>query len=478
MKHNFKPIQIWYNLPMNKLNNLGRIIITVCMILFTAMPLFAESEEDKIETILGNPTTLIYPSKWHTPFGIHKGNPFWLRVFLGTRTVFNNPQDLAATKLETDYGKINKDSDDWQLVVYGVNSGNSEIIYNISMHSLGVYGRQGTGDGEFMHPIGIACNEKGDVYVADTGNNRIVRLYNDGKKIRHLRNIGKPGSGPGEFNNPTYVALDSLGSLYVSDTGNNRIQVFGKSGGLIKIIDRSTATSLSSPGGICVSDVYERFTGYRNNAIYVIDGNNSRIQKLNFDGGLIRAVRLNELLKKEVNLTTLEQDYYGNVYVVDNKNSKIYKFSPDLDYITAFGEYGTNDYQFENPTGIAIYKHYGQIFVSDKESAQYFWIGSDMLNFKSEFIKGETMQSMKFDFFLTERGYVTIEIDAGDKKTVKASDKIQFNMGNNSLLWDIPEEFRLIFYPGIGYRANIRVQSTYSSYPYMEKLIEETVFFH
>src|SRR5271157_2169743 len=82
-------------------------------------------DEDKPEQITDKPTTLTYPSFWHTPFGIHRGTPFWLKVFLGNRTYFNDPQDLAATKLLADYGKINEGKDDWQLTVYGINSGNS-----------------------------------------------------------------------------------------------------------------------------------------------------------------------------------------------------------------------------------------------------------------------------------------------------------------------------------------------------------------
>lgn len=148
------------------------------------------ASEDEPTIITDKPTTLTYPSFWHTPFGIHRGTPFWLKVFLGNRTYFNNPQDLAATKLLVDYGKINKGKDDWQLTVYGVNSGNSEVIYNQSMHSLNIFGKYGTKDGELNNPIGIACNEYGDIYIADTGNNRIARFFNDGKKVRFIRNIG------------------------------------------------------------------------------------------------------------------------------------------------------------------------------------------------------------------------------------------------------------------------------------------------
>ena len=454
-----------------------RLLLILLALLMCSMIIYAVEDENKPQTVTDNPTTLIYPSTWHTPFGIHRGTPLLLNMFLGARTSFNMPEDLAATKHLFDFGKINKDSDDWQLTVYGVNSGNSEIIYNSSMFSLNIYGKEGHGEtGEFFHPIGITCNEGGDIYVADTGNNRIVRLFNNGKKLIWLRTIGSKGSEKGKFNNPTYVALDASGRIFVSDTGNSRIQVFGKSGGLLYIIDKDSG--ISSPAGICVSDSKERYTGYRFDFIYLVDGNNSRVQKMTVDGRLITSCRVNEILKRDVFLTTLEQDYYGNVYVVDRLNSQILKFSPDLDFITAFGKPGTGDYEFQNPAGIAIYKHYGQVFVSDKESAQYFWIGADMLDFKTQISKVRKKKTMEFSFFMTEKGYVTIDIDSGRPDMVlRVCDKIQFEMGKSILRWDIPVEYQPFFNPGTGYKAKITVMATYSSYPHMEKVLNEMVFF-
>ncbi len=449
-------------------------ISIIFLILFLNLNIFAGDDEPTI--IYDKPTTLTYPSFNHTPFGIHKGTPFWLKVFLGNRTYFNDPQDLAATKLLVDYGKIFKGRDDYQLTVYGVNSGNSEIIYNPSMYSLAIFGRYGKGDGELNKPIGIACNEYGDIYIADTGNHRISRWYNDGKRVRFIRNIGEYGEEPGQFKSPRYVAVDSLGRVYISDTGNNRIQVFNKTGGFLYMIDKTNG--ISNPQGIAVSDSYERYSGYRYDYIYLIDGNYNRIQKFDFKGNLIRAIRVDSIIKSEVRLTTLEQDFYGNVYVVDNKNSCIHKFTPELNYIASFGKHGTNDYEFENPTGIAIYKHYGQVFVSEKESAQYFWICSDAFNFKAK--KNENGE-IQFDFFLTEKSFISIEIeDASSEKLINKKiticDKITLEIGKNSISWAIPEEYNDFLQSNKYYNAVLTVMSTYSSYPHIKKVIKTLLF--
>jgi len=434
-----------------------------------------EPDEDKPEIITDKPTTLTYPSFWHTPFGIHRGTPFWLKVFLGNRTYFNDPQGLAATKLLVDYGKINEGRDDWQLTVYGVNSGNSELIYNPSMHSLAIFGKEGHDDGEFFHPIGIACNEYGDIYVADTGNNRIVRLFNDGKKIRFIRTIGTLGSDNGQFNSPTYVALDSMGRIYVSDTGNNRIQIFDKSGGFLYAIDK--AKGISGPQGLTVCDKNDRYSGYNFDYIYLIDGNNTRIQKFDLNGNLSRAIRVDGLLGKKVLITAIAQDYYGNIYVVDKMNSQVHKFSPDLFYITSFGQHGVNDYEFESPTGIAIYKHYGQVFVSDKNSAQYFWIGSDIINFKVEKDKLQD-DSYNFKFFLTEKSYATIEVET-EKNILEVCDKLQLEIGNNSIKWKIPPEYAGKYLKkGSTYTVTIIISATYSSFPHIEKVVKSSLSYN
>lgn len=302
---------------MNKRIATGFVTAAMAVFFYCA-PVYAE-KKDEVTTIVEFPTTLVYPSYWHTPFGLHRGTPFWLKVFLGTRTNFNNPQDLAATKLVAEYGRINKGRDDWQLTVYGVNSGNGEVIYNPSMHSLALFGAKGSGNGELLNPTGIACNEYGDIYVADTGNHRISRWFNDGKQVRFIRNIGEEGAEKGQFSRPTYLELDSMGRLYVSDTGNGRIQVFDKSGGLIRVLD--SRNGLSDPTGIAVTDENERYTGYKANKIFCVDAAGTRVSRFSHEGKQEKTLRLESAVQKDVKLTTLDIDYFGNIYAVDRLNS-------------------------------------------------------------------------------------------------------------------------------------------------------------
>lgn len=75
----------------------------------------------------------------------------------------------------------------------------------------------------FYGPRGLAVDSEGRVYIADTGNKRIVVTDNDGE---FLYQFGYAGSEPGAFNEPTSVAVDRDGNVYVADTWNGRVQVF------------------------------------------------------------------------------------------------------------------------------------------------------------------------------------------------------------------------------------------------------------
>ena len=77
------------------------------------------------------------------------------------------------------------------------------------------------------NPIGIAFDSKGNLYVADAGNGRIVHFDAKGNFVSQW---GKKGKGPGEFSTAHGLAIDQKNRVYVADRGNNRVQVFDPSG--------------------------------------------------------------------------------------------------------------------------------------------------------------------------------------------------------------------------------------------------------
>jgi hypothetical protein len=69
----------------------------------------------------------------------------------------------------------------------------------------------------------------GNIFICDTGNNRIVKTDKNGQMISSW---GTYGSGDGQFKAPFDIATDSLGNVYVADTNNSRIQKFTNTGRL------------------------------------------------------------------------------------------------------------------------------------------------------------------------------------------------------------------------------------------------------
>ena len=87
-----------------------------------------------------------------------------------------------------------------------------------------------TSTGDFSKPAGVAVDPEGNLYVADTWNNRIEIFDADGSFIS---SFGKAGDGPGYFSRPKGVAIDGDGHVWVADGMQDRVQVFTKEGQLL-----------------------------------------------------------------------------------------------------------------------------------------------------------------------------------------------------------------------------------------------------
>jgi len=84
------------------------------------------------------------------------------------------------------------------------------------------WGSKGASESQFNGPFGIAVDSSDNVYVTDTGNNRIQMFASDGAFIRSW---GSLGSADGQFNSPCGIEVDSSDSVYGTDFYNDRIQM-------------------------------------------------------------------------------------------------------------------------------------------------------------------------------------------------------------------------------------------------------------
>jgi len=440
-----------------------------------------------------DPTTLVFPPYLHT-YGIRKATKYHLFLFMQNRVKFNDPQGLAVVRLIS-WEDSTKKGDNDEVTVYGVNSGQHNIIFNTSMTSLGVYGLNEKGEQKLTNPHGITANARGDVYVADTGNNRIVRLFNPQKSLNYVSSIGKLGSNPGEFKQPRGVALNSDGTIYVADTGNHRIQIIDKQDEFVFKFGSFGRENgqLYYPAAIAVVDKKTPWSFYRESFIVVVDLNFSRIQKFNLNGEFIKSVALKDFNYPETELVYLALDYFNNIYTTDIKNHCIHKFDHNLNYLTSFGRKGTGDKEFIEPRGITIYRRFGQIFVAEKEGAQYYWMGTDFKDFKVR--KDESRKNyFIFEYTLTETSFITADVFTEKEKFVtrifnkrfQSPGSQQDNWGGYIRHWSekvlqcenlsMPPEFKnLKNLPPGNYKIRYRFEPTYSSYHFFQKEITETI---
>jgi sugar lactone lactonase YvrE len=107
--------------------------------------------------------------------------------------------------------------------VYIADTGNNRIVEAADILGLNwaSLGTAGSGVNQFSGPWGIALDSAGKIYVADTGNCRIVRV--DNMQGINWTSFGTCGSGTGQFSGPRGLWVDSTGKIYVADSGNNRI---------------------------------------------------------------------------------------------------------------------------------------------------------------------------------------------------------------------------------------------------------------
>jgi DNA-binding beta-propeller fold protein YncE len=194
------------------------------------------------------------------------------------------------------------------------------------------WGDRGTGDAQFSAPRGVAADWLGNVYVADTGNNRIQKFDPNGNFITKW---GSAGSEDGQFSLPNGVAVDPSGNVYVADTWNDRIQKFDSNGNFItKWVFPS---DYNHPNGVAVDPLGNVYVvlSQSNPPFIEFPPENPRVEQYDSNGNFI--TRWGSHGEEEGQFSYpngLAADLSGNVYVADTYNQRIQKFSLTLPPIT------------------------------------------------------------------------------------------------------------------------------------------------
>ncbi|HTB50824.1 MAG TPA: hypothetical protein VK701_07590, partial [Solirubrobacteraceae bacterium] len=216
------------------------------------------------------------------------------------------------------------------------------------------YGKTGSGEVQFNEPRSIAINQStGYVYVADKANNRIEVLTSTSGA--YVTSFGTSGSGA--LKEPEGIALDSSGDIWVSDTGHNRIVEFGPEGTFSREVGSlgSGNGQLKGPQGITISE----------GSVFVVDAGNDRVQQFSSTGAYLAQFGSkgsgSGQFKEPYGITSNPSS--GNLYVADLGNHRSQEFSPSGRYLTSWETWGPA-HQLTSPYGLAVGST-GTLYVSD-----------------------------------------------------------------------------------------------------------------
>jgi hypothetical protein len=258
---------------------------------------------------------------------------------------------------------------------WGVDTGASALEVCTSSCQAGI---QGTGDGQFNNLEGVTAAPSG-IYVADIDNGRVQRFSANGG---FLGATGVPGNG-GPYQFPFDVATDSSGHVFTSDIAP-RVHKFDALGATLDAWGNSGTLGgqFSTPTGMTVDS-----SGF----VYVVDRDNSRIEKFESDGDFVLTwgEGVNQTTGGDVctavsgdtcqagtagsadgqfNIPSgLAVDSAGNVYVADALNDRVQKFSSSGTFLDKWGTHGSANGQFDIPTDVAT-DSLGEVYVVDAQN--------------------------------------------------------------------------------------------------------------
>ena len=207
------------------------------------------------------------------------------------------------------------------------------------------WGTEGSGDGQFSYPRGIATSPSGQVYVADTQNHRIERF---GPTGNFLGTWGSQGSANGEFDQPVGIAVDTAGNVYVTDARRGDVQKFDGEGGFIARWTGTPTRQFEVPAGIATSTAGD---------VYVVNNSGQRVDRFTSSGAFVSSWG-GPFFSSEPGAfhdpDGIAVDSAGNVYVSENANHRVQKFTAAGGFIRGWGVQGSGDGQLNIPGGAAV----------------------------------------------------------------------------------------------------------------------------
>lgn len=255
-------------------------------------------------------------------------------------------------------------------------------------------------------PAAVLVDAHGNLYIADTGN-RIVRFINIRTGIittvagtPNLTTFDPTSIGDGgpataaELDSPAALALDTAGNLYIADSLNNRIREVSAANGTISTVGGTGAASFTGDGGLATAATLNQPTGIgldEANNLYIADSGNNRIREVTAGNGDINTVAgtgattyngdspsPGTATSTNLNFPTgLAVDATGNVYFSDHASDRIRELNTGAGEVVTLAGTGTAGFTGDGglasaaevnlPVGLAV-DEAGDLYVADAGS--------------------------------------------------------------------------------------------------------------
>ena len=278
------------------------------------------------------------------------GSPFTLRITtspemrgkpVNTISGLDNPWGVVITKNEE--------------ITVAENGAHCITILNKEGKKVKSFGTNGTKEGQFTNPHGVAISHDGHILVAD--NHRLQKLTFEGDCVKSVGS-SKTGNGRLQFDVPRGITVHpTTGQIFIADMNNHRIQVLNKD----LTYSHSFGKKGSSPEQFNYPyDVTFNSEGY----LYVADYNNHCIKKFTSTGQYIATFSSCGSNPGQISCPSSIIIDNNLLYVSEWGNNRISIFDTNGCFIHCFGKRGSGEGEFNRPRGITV-DSLGNLHVSD-----------------------------------------------------------------------------------------------------------------
>ena len=274
-----------------------------------------------------------------SPFTLHISSPEMRGKPVNIISGLNRPWGVVVTKNEE--------------IVVAENGAHCITILNKEGKKVKSFGTEGTKEGQFTKPRGVAISHDGHILVTDE--HRLQKLTFEGDCVKSVGS-SKTGNGPLQFNIPRGITVHpTTGQIFIADTFNHRIQVLNK--------DLTYSHSFGQYGSSPEQFNYPWDVTFDNEGyLYLVS--NHCIKKFTSTGQHISTFSSYGFKPGQIDIPTSIIIDNNLLYVSERYNNRISIFDTNGCFIHCFGKRGSGKGEFNSPYGITV-DSLGNLYVSD-----------------------------------------------------------------------------------------------------------------